>query len=33
LLCADMEMSCDERVLRELGMDANDDTSDYSPRG
>jgi beta-lactamase regulating signal transducer with metallopeptidase domain len=22
LLCADMEMSCDERVMRELGMDA-----------
>ena len=27
LLCADMEMSCDERVLRELGMDAK---ADYS---
>jgi len=27
LLCADMEMSCDERVLRELGMDTK---ADYS---
>jgi beta-lactamase regulating signal transducer with metallopeptidase domain len=27
LMCADMEMSCDERVLRELGMDAK---ADYS---
>jgi beta-lactamase regulating signal transducer with metallopeptidase domain len=27
LLCADMEMSCDERVLRELGADAK---ADYS---
>ena len=27
LLCADMEMSCDERVLRELGIDAK---ADYS---
>jgi beta-lactamase regulating signal transducer with metallopeptidase domain len=27
LLCADMEMSCDERVLRELGMDVK---ADYS---
>ncbi|MDR0857788.1 MAG: M56 family metallopeptidase, partial [Oscillospiraceae bacterium] len=27
LLCADMEMSCDERVLRELGMSAK---ADYS---
>jgi beta-lactamase regulating signal transducer with metallopeptidase domain len=27
LLCADMEMSCDERLLRELGMSAK---ADYS---
>ncbi|MDR1321675.1 MAG: DUF4825 domain-containing protein [Gracilibacteraceae bacterium] len=28
LLCADMEMSCDERVLRELGMGAKADYSE-----